>query len=74
MVSISVYWLVAQCNGIDRYQGSEENAVSMFKAEEIYLENGGIIFFREVGTQNIIEFISLRKHCVVRVNLWKCCQ
>ena len=51
VVSISVFWLVAQCNDIDRLQDSEENAVSMFKAGEFDLENGGIIFFRGAGTQ-----------------------
>jgi len=69
VVSTSVFWLVAQCNDIDRYQGSEENAVSVFKAEEFDLDNGDVIFFRGVGTQKIIEFVSLRKHCVVRENV-----
>jgi len=37
----------------------------MFKAEEFDPENGGIIFFRGVGTQKIIEFVYVRKHCIV---------
>jgi hypothetical protein len=72
VVSISVFWLVTQCSDIDRYKCSEDkNVVSMFKAEESDPENGDIIFFRGVCTQKIIEFVFVRKHCVVRENMWK---
>jgi len=75
VVSISVFWLVAQCNGVDCINFlNTKNAVSMFKAEEFDSENGGIIFFRGVGTQLIIEFVSIQKHCVMRENVSKCCR
>jgi hypothetical protein len=45
----------------------------MFKAEEFDPENGGMILFRGVGTQKIIEFVSVRKPCFVRENVRKCC-